>query len=104
MTFMMLCFITFALNWVFILPVSAFYWHYNLSEDSVKQDKVEFVFFILCSLFELLSTVLLLFIVYMLYQMQNKEELQKFEYILEQESRKASDLTSEQTSLIKENH
>ena len=75
MAFMMLCFITFALNWLFILPVSAFYEHFDSNEETVKEDKVEFVFFILCMLFELLSTVLLLFIVYMLYQMQNKVDL-----------------------------
>ena len=52
----------------------------------MKQYKVEFVFFLLCGVFEVLSTILTLFIIAMLFKSTNEKSVKHFSNMLEKES------------------
>ena len=81
MCFMILCFISYALNWIFILPVS--WLNESIDEGKEGNKMVEFIFHIVCILFELLSTILLLLIVYLLYSFTNNRHLKNFGTMLD---------------------
>ena len=89
--FMLLCFISFVLNWLFIFPVSVFYQQEENSDNSSnKNEKIEFAFYSLCAVFIITSTFLQLFIVFMLVNFTKERHINHFESILDSASRKQS--------------
>ena len=91
MCFMLACFFAFLFNWVFLFPVSKFY-HHGIEEKDTIDEKVNFYFYWVCSLFQLVKCSIQLFMMYVLIKLTDGRNLKKFERMVSSDNIRVTDI------------